>query len=341
MKDKKNKIVFRTKVQAISTINKLGKGGHPFFFLTDYKNDNTLVCPLDQIPNDLTYNLLGVYTNDCIKVKHPNLQMSTSPISFSDYLQAFSIVKKGIHAGNSYLCNLTFPTPITCKHSLEDIYYSTTAKYKLWLNNQFVVFSPETFVEIKDGFIYTHPMKGTIDADIPNAKDKLLHDPKEKAEHATIVDLLRNDLSRISTEVCVSRYRYFEKITSPTKNLWQTSSEIRGRLPVNYKENLGNILFDLLPAGSISGAPKAATQQIIAHAEKDDRGFYTGVFGVFDGQNLHSAVAIRFIEQTPNGLLYRSGGGITAMSNAQEEYNELIDKIYFPSPQKVLANEHA
>ena len=86
----------------------------------------------------------------------------------------------------------------------------------------------------------------------------------------------------------------------------------------------------LLPAGSISGAPKQKTVEIIREAERSDRGYYTGVFGIFDGRDLDSAVNIRYIEQTDHGLQFRSGGGITAMSKMEDEYQEMMDKVYVP-----------
>ena len=90
------------------------------------------------------------------------------------------------------------------------------------------------------------------------------------------------------------------------------------------------MLLAMLPAGSVSGAPKRKTLEIIREAEGYHRGFYTGVMGLFDGKNIDSGVMIRFVEQTPQGLVYKSGGGITSQSNCEEEYNELIDKIYVP-----------
>ena len=100
-----------------------------------------------------------------------------------------------------------------------------------------------------------------------------------------------------------------------------------GELDANYCENIGEIIFDLLPAGSISGAPKQKTIQIIAAAEKEDRGYYTGIAGYYDGQNLDSTVLIRYLQ---NDSFYRSGGGITCNSEAQNEYQEMIDKVYVP-----------
>jgi para-aminobenzoate synthetase component 1 len=173
-------------------------------------------------------------------------------------------------------------------------------------------------------------MKGTIDATLPDAERKILQDEKEMAEHATIVDLLRNDLSMVATDVRVSRYRYVERINTMQQDLLQVSSEIIGRLPDKYRERLGDILFSLLPAGSICGAPKIKTLEIIRQAEGYDRGFYTGVCGYFDGENLDSAVMIRFMEQTDEGLVYKSGGGITFQSELDKEYEELIQKVYVP-----------
>jgi para-aminobenzoate synthetase component I len=108
------------------------------------------------------------------------------------------------------------------------------------------------------------------------------------------------------------------------------SSEIRGSLPPDFRMNLGNILATLLPAGSVSGAPKPKTLEIISVAEGEPRGYYTGVFGVFDGTNLDSAVMIRYIEKHNDTFFYRSGGGITTQSSVKQEYQEVKDKVYLP-----------
>ncbi len=173
-------------------------------------------------------------------------------------------------------------------------------------------------------------MKGTIDAALPNAAERILADAKELAEHVTIVDLLRNDLNRVALQVRVERFRYIEQIQTNRKSLLQVSSEISGLLSADHHNRLGDLFAALLPAGSVSGAPKAETLRIIREAEGTPRGFYTGVFGYFDGEDLESAVMIRFIEHGPDGLLFRSGGGITAFSDPQQEYRELLDKVYLP-----------
>ena len=108
------------------------------------------------------------------------------------------------------------------------------------------------------------------------------------------------------------------------------SSEIVGELPESFNQNIGDIIFSMLPAGSISGAPKKKTIEVIKQAENYDRGYYTGICGIFDGENVDSGVMIRYVEQTNDGLIYKSGGGITAKSKLDEEYQELMDKIYIP-----------
>ena len=173
-------------------------------------------------------------------------------------------------------------------------------------------------------------MKGTIDASIPNARECILSNTKETAEHITIVDLIRNDLSRVANDVRVDRFRYIDEVRTHNKTLLQVSSEVSGDLPPEYCDKLGDILYALLPAGSISGAPKQKTLQIIADVETHDRGYFTGVFGYFDGENLDSGVMIRFIEKQGDQLIYKSGGGITARSVLEEEYQEMLDKVYLP-----------
>ena len=209
----------------------------------------------------------------------------------------------------------------------------------------FVCFSPETFVRIKGGRIYSYPMKGTLDASLPNAEKLLMEDQKEAAEHATIVDLIRNDLSRVAEDVRVDKYRYVDVLHTNKGDILQTSSEISGRLPEDYPHHLGEILDAQLPAGSITGAPKDKTMQIIQEAEGYDRGFYTGIMGIYDQGELNSAVMIRFIEEeevfpskTENRMNYeairklyfKAGGGITSKSDCRKEYEEVIQKIYLP-----------
>ena len=263
--------------------------------------------------------------------------MKKFPINFETYNKSFQFVADNQKNGNSYLLNLTFKTPIEIYNfSLEEIFYLSCAKYKLYFKKddyEFVVFSPESFINIdENNRIFTYPVKGTINAGLKNAEKILMDDDKELAEHITVVDLLRNDLNIISSDVKVNKFRYTEKINTDLGPLFQTVSEIEGKLKTNYINKFGDIFLSLLPAGSVSGAPKDQTLEIIKKAELEPRGYYTGVFGYYDGIKncLKSSVMIRFIENINNKLYYRSGGGITVYSTAIKEYNEMIRKIYVP-----------
>lgn len=263
-------------------------------------------------------------------IQSPGFRLARLPMAFERYKQGFDLVQQELQRGNSYLLNLTYPTSISTNYDLTDIFRYSRAPYKLLLNQQFVCFSPECFVRIEGDRIFTYPMKGTIKATEPNAEEHLLNDEKEQHEHYTIVDLMRNDLAMVAENIEVTRFRYVEKVGSGDRAVLQTSSEICGQLPENWQANIGSILAKLLPAGSISGAPKEKTVEIIRQAEGSKRGYYTGIFGVFNGDSLDSAVAIRFIERRANQLYFRSGGGITRHSIAEKEYAELIAKVYIP-----------
>lgn len=312
---------------AITKMNNYGRNRIPFLFIIDFELEKPVVLPLNDLNKQDIYfsideNPRKIFASDFAFEKHP--------IEYIEYKNAFDHVLKNITNGYSYLTNLTFLTRIETNLSLDEIYNYSTAKYKLKFGKEFVVFSPECFVKIENRKISSYPMKGTIDASIPNAKEIILNDEKEIAEHNTIVDLIRNDLSIVARNVVVEDYRFIQEITTNKKNLLQVSSKIVGDLPDNWIEQIGNIIFSMLPAGSISGAPKRKTVEIIYQAEKQKRGYYTGVFGFFDGEKLDSAVMIRFIEKINERMFYRSGGGITFMSKAEQEYQELIDKVYVP-----------
>lgn len=320
------------KKEAIERINLLAGTHKAFLFIIDYEQNESYIEEMADIdPTVLLYNLNGI-TNSKSKESSSmeEVYWKTSPVPYPQYKQSFDIVWQNIHAGNSFLTNLTCRTPIETNLTIKEVFYRSHAPYKLWMKNRFVVFSPEIFVRIQAGLISSYPMKGTMDAKVPSAEQRLLNDEKEAAEHATIVDLIRNDLSMVAENVSVSRYRYVDRIQTNQGEILQTSSEISGRLPEAYEQSLGDILFRLLPAGSITGAPKRKTTEIIKQAEDYTRGFYTGIMGYFDGHNLDSAVMIRFIEQEEDQLFFKSGGGITSKSEAKSEYNEMNQKVYVP-----------
>jgi para-aminobenzoate synthetase component I len=318
------------KSTAIALMNSLGQQKKPFLFLVDFALEDIIIFQLPSPSTDILFNFDGFCNYTPPVNPLPPFDFRRFPISFQLYKERFDAVKAEIAKGNTYLINLTCETPVQTNLTLDQVFLYSQARFKLLFRNRFVVFSPEIFIRIRDNRIYSYPMKGTIDAGIENAEEKILADLKETAEHYTIVDLIRNDLSMVAHNVAVTRFRYIERIKTHANELLQVSSEIRGDLDSNYARRLGDILFRLLPAGSICGAPKQRTIEIITRTESYSRGFYTGVFGYFDGRDLTSSVMIRFIEKVGDQFIYRSGGGITSFSEARSEYGEMIDKVYVP-----------
>ncbi len=324
---------FLSRNEAVRRMNEWGKERRPFVFVIDYKQERSLVEEPEGIdPSVCLYDFCGV-TNAGGSAFAPytqDIRWQAFPESESRFAGAFEVVRRNLLAGNSFLVNLTRKVPIDTNLSLEEMFHRSRAPYRLWLRGRFVCFSPEIFVRIRGGNIFAYPMKGTIDAALPDAQQALREDEKEAAEHATVVDLLRNDLSMYATGVTVFRYRYFDRLVTNRGVLWQTSSEIGGRLPGDYREHLGDLLYDMLPAGSVTGAPKPKTMEIIAEAEGYERGFYTGIAGYFDGSDLDSCVLIRFVEQEGDRLWFKAGGGITSRSSMHGEYEEVKQKVYVP-----------
>jgi len=311
-------------------MNRLGSRSEPFVFLMDFLLENPLIFSINTPQEKLQWQ---TPTKHSVKIsgEKPKLALwKTFPVSFNEYKKGFDLVQQHIRSGDTYLLNFTQPTRVETNLSLNEIFQISKAPYKILLPNKFVCFSPEPFVKIENGQISSFPMKGTIDAGTENAEELILSDSKELAEHNTIVDLIRNDLSLVAENVRVEKFRYLERIRTNNRDLWQVSSKITGDLPENYTTRIGDILFSMLPAGSVSGAPKKKTVEIIRAAENYERGYYTGIFGIFDGKNLDSCVLIRFIENQNGRLVYKSGGGVTFMSRAETEYEEMLEKVYVP-----------
>lgn len=309
----------------------LSGAGQPFLFLIDFEMQRPLLWLPDQVsPEEIMFSINGFTNAPAIFQEDKQISLQRFPTETAEYRANFDEVMNNVHYGNSFLTNLTVKTRIELNTTLQDLFFRVRAPYRCWLRNQFLFFSPESFIRISNGKVQAYPMKGTIDASLPGAATRIMQDDKEIAEHVTIVDLIRNDLSRVAANVRVSRFRYLDEIKTNQNPILQVSSEIIGELLPVYKNKVGSLLKELLPAGSVSGAPKDKTVAIIRSVEKEERGYYTGVFGYFDGQNLDSGVNIRFIEQQGESFFYRSGGGITARSDWKREYEEVIHKIYVP-----------
>lgn len=320
-------ILTRTELQ--EQMNRLGRKREPFVWAISYDMKEAFIVA-DSVKDDNILWHVGTKGNHChlTPARIPELQICRLT-DIKQYKVMFDTITDGLKRGDSFLANLTAATEVSLKGSLRDVFLTSSAPYRLLIGDRFVCFSPEPFVIIEGGRISTFPMKGTADATLPDAEARLLNDYKETCEHYTIVDLMRNDLNSVAYDVRVERFRYIEQIDTSSGKILQTSSEITARLPHGKEYDFGDIILPMLPAGSITGAPKEATVTLIDRAETTSRGWYTGVFGLFDGERMTTAVMIRCLQRHADDTLrFHSGGGITVNSVMADEYQELTDKIY-------------
>ena len=188
--------------------------------------------------------------------------------------------------------------------------------------------SPETLVKLEDGVLQTFPLAGTR----PRGKDaeedarlkqELLADEKERAEHNMLVDLGRNDIGKLSKfgTVEVEKYMCIEKFS----HVMHIGSTVRGE--IREDKDAYDAVASVLPAGTLSGAPKFRACEIINELEDDKRGIYGGAIGYIDFTgNLDTCIAIRIAYKKNGKVMVRSGAGIVADSDSNKEYQECINK---------------
>ena len=188
--------------------------------------------------------------------------------------------------------------------------------------------SPETLVKLEDGILHTFPLAGTRPRGKSEKEDKeleteLLADEKELAEHNMLVDLGRNDLGKISKfgSVVVEKFHSIERYS----HVMHIGSTVRGEIKPEY--DALNALEAVLPAGTLSGAPKIRACQLIEELENNKRGIYGGAIGYIDFTgNMDTCIAIRLAYKKNGKVFIRSGAGIVADSDPDKEYMESINK---------------
>ncbi len=188
--------------------------------------------------------------------------------------------------------------------------------------------SPETLVKLEDGILHTFPLAGTRprgkdDEEDKRLEEELKRDEKELSEHNMLVDLGRNDIGRISEFGSVEVEKYMEVLRF--SHVMHIGSTVRGRL--KDKKSPVDVIDSILPAGTLSGAPKIRACEIINELENNKRGIYGGAIGYIDfAGNLDTAIAIRIAYKKNDKVFVRSGAGIVADSDPVSEYNECINK---------------
>ena len=308
------------------------------------------------MPSELPLAWFGVYRDplvhdhraSCEKSFEPSLppadvldigpQHTLLTISQSEYCARVDRIKDYIVAGDTYQVNFTDSIDAQTSISASEIFAVLSRRqpvaYSAFLNvagHQILSFSPELFFKITDGKIVTRPMKGTMSRGRDSEEDsmaavRLKNDEKNRAEHVMIVDLLRNDLGRICTMGSIQVENLFS--VEKYRTLFQMTSTVSGTLrpALEYYD----IFRSMFPGGSITGAPKIRTMQIIQELEQKPREVYTGAIGFIapDRSSMFN-VAIRTIVLKERRIRMGVGGGIVADSSPLEEYRECLLKASF------------
>ena len=257
-------------------------------------------------------------------------------ISQREYGKKIQRIKYYLEQGLTYQVNFTFKEKFDFCGDILDLYLdlrrAQPTSYSSLINTgkeKILSLSPELFFRINKGKIIARPMKGTIKRGVTDKEDSevkadLRASEKIRAENLMIVDLLRNDLGRISKPVRTPKLFNIEE----HRTLYQMTSTIEGKLKKNLR--LKEIFSSLFPCGSVTGAPKIKTMELISKLEKEPRGIYTGTIGYVSPQGRSCFnVAIRTIYLKKNKGELGIGGGIVYDSKAKDEYEEALLKAKF------------
>lgn len=267
-------------------------------------------------------------------------KLNTAPdITFNEYKNALTQIKEEIADGNTYEVNYTYDWDVDYSGSELKLYeyllHKQTTPYNAFFKNEYdtvLSFSPELFFELEGSHILTKPMKGTMQRGETYEKDReniefLKNDIKNRAENVMIVDLLRNDLGRIAKTGSVKVSKLFDVETH--KTLHQMTSQIEADLEDDV--SLYEIFKAIFPCGSITGAPKISTMEIIDRVEKGNRNVYCGAIGIISPDRTVFSVPIRILQKSigQNSYKYRVGGAVVWDSDIKDEWDETFTKAGF------------
>lgn len=285
-----------------------------------------------------------------------NLDIGPPSLSPETYRKTIEKIQAYIKAGDVYQINFTFPIPLDLKGDSMELYKDLRRQqpvpYGAYIHTgeQIILsFSPELFVRKKATVVQTQPMKGTAPRGVTTGQDMqnqyfLKQDSKSKAENLMIVDLLRNDISRLTKAGTVHVPDLFT--TAVYKSVIQMTSVVEGEASAETEQSPASILKALFPCGSVTGAPKIRAMEIIHELESptSQRGVYCGAIGHFvpekaaDGKSSYSAVfnvPIRTLTFDQKGKgIFHTGSGIVDDSQPADEYDECLLKAKFLSDLK-------
>lgn len=293
-------------------------------------------------PSDFPLAWAAVYEDGCggEQLKSYSSTEWKPLVSRSEYDDSVSRIRELIAAGDTYQVNYTFPLTSSFNGDAfawyRELCLAQGAQYSVYLDlgrYKVLCLSPELFFERRGNHVITRPMKGTVRRGRWPAEDRelaqwLANSAKDRAENVMIVDLLRNDLGKVSIpgSVRVSSLFNLERF----ETVWQMTSTVESTLLDGT--SLVDLMRALFPCGSITGAPKIRTMQIIHELERFPRGLYTGAIGLLKpGGDCVFNVAIRTVViDTETGVAtFGVGGGVTIDSTAEREYEECLVKSRF------------
>ena len=251
------------------------------------------------------------------------------------YCSMVERARKYIYEGDIFQVVLSNRLDADCEGSLLDTYrllrVINPSPYMFYFSSDDIEIagaSPETLVKLTDGTLYTFPLAGTKPRGKTPEEDKaleqtLISDPKERSEHNMLVDLGRNDIGKISQFGSVEVERYMDVLRY--SHVMHIGSTVRGT--IRPDKDAVDAVEAILPAGTLSGAPKFRACQIINELENNKRGIYGGAIGYIDFTgNLDTCIAIRIAFKKNGKVFIRSGAGIVADSVPESEYQECINK---------------
>lgn len=278
----------------------------------------------------------GEQTFDSLGGVIPNDELFESPFAQTDFENAVKTIKSHIHEGDAFQVVLSRALTTDFPHDSLNLYralrHVNPSPYMFYIHHPdectLVGSSPEILVQVRDRIAVLYPIAGTRprgeneQQDATNAKD-LLSDQKELAEHTMLIDLGRNDLSRVCEHgsIHVSKQMEVEYFS----HVMHIVSEVKGIVHEEY-DSL-SVLKACFPAGTVSGAPKVRAMQILNELEPHERGPYAGAVGYFDFKgNMDTCIAIRTFILEGDTLRIQAGAGIVADSDANSEYQETLHK---------------
>ena len=308
------------------------------------------LAPLAQDDRETPLLSFGVFSGpaeDAHPLAAPRRRRDNTPFltgprtawDFATYRDRFDRLHRHLRQGDCYQANLTMPISARWNGDPLDAFWSLIerqpVRYGALVNLEgptLLSRSPELFFQISEGIIETHPMKGTAPRGASPREDEaivaaMLADGKTQAENRMIVDLLRNDISRITTVGTLDVTRLFDIETYPTVH--QMVSHIRANLVPGLA--IADIFRALFPCGSVTGAPKIRAMEILSGLETGPRDAYCGAIGhIAPGGDMRFSVAIRTLSLFDTGeAVFNVGGGIVYDSTAEAEYAECLLKARF------------